>query len=111
MQLFELAKEYEETEYASVAFLRMAQAKRKLGYKKTAIEYCRKAVDKAQTNEKLASEVLLRMFFIVGPGEVEKYCSEKLQSDPDSLPQFSSNRHRIEQNLLGINFLSRTLWE
>jgi tetratricopeptide (TPR) repeat protein len=63
----------------------MAEAKLKLGDKTTAREYCRKAVDKARPNESLASEVLLRMYLLLGTEEVSKYCEQKLQTEPDSL--------------------------
>ncbi|MBN2136334.1 MAG: tetratricopeptide repeat protein [Sedimentisphaerales bacterium] len=85
-EVFELAKDYVDTHYAPLAYLRMGQAKLMLGHKKTAIEYCQKAVDKAEANEVLASEVLLRMFLLLGPDEVEKFCLEKLKSDQDSVP-------------------------
>jgi len=85
-EVFEQAKIHVDTDYAPLAFLRMAQAKMNLGHKKTAIEYCRKAVDKAEKNEALAGEVLLRMFLLLGPDETEKFCMEKLQANPDSLP-------------------------
>jgi tetratricopeptide (TPR) repeat protein len=85
-EVFDLAKDYIETDYAPLAYLRMAQAKLLLGHKKTATDYCQKAVDEAESNETLASEVLLRMFLLLGPDEVSKYCTEKLKSNPDSLP-------------------------
>jgi tetratricopeptide (TPR) repeat protein len=62
----------------------MAEARFKLGDKDAAIEYCRKAVDQAGTNERLASEILLRMFLLVGEQEVAKYCQQRLQTDPNS---------------------------
>ncbi len=70
---------------APIAFYRMAEAKMKLGEEKVAIEYCRKAVDEAQTNEMLASEILLKMFLLLGPEDVSEYCSQKLSTNPDSL--------------------------
>jgi len=85
-EITELAKEYLETDYSPLAYLRMAQAKLLLGHKKTAVEYCQKAVDEAEGNDTLASEVLLRMFLLLGSEEVEKYCVEKLKTDPDSIP-------------------------
>ena len=84
-KIFEECKKYLDGDIASIAYLRMAQAKLKLGDKITAVEYCRKAVDKAGENEKLASEVLLRMFLILGPDEVLKYCRQKLKTNPDSI--------------------------
>jgi len=83
--LFEEAKKHENTAFAPLAFCRMGEAKLKLGDRKTAIEYCRKAVDKAETNEKLAAEILLRMFLSLGAEEVSKYCQQRLKTDPDSL--------------------------
>jgi tetratricopeptide (TPR) repeat protein len=63
----------------------MAEAKLKLGDKATAIEYSREAADKSGANETLASEVLLRMYLMLGPDEVARYCEQKLQSSPGSL--------------------------
>lgn len=68
-----------------VALYRMAEAKMKLGDEKVAREYCRKAADGAQTNETLASEILLKMFLLLGPEEVSRYCEQKLSTNPDSL--------------------------
>ncbi len=70
---------------APIAFYRMAEAKLKLGDEKVAIEYCRKAVDKAEINDTLASDILLKMFLLLGPEEVSRYCTEKLVTNPDSL--------------------------
>ncbi len=84
-KVFEECRTYLDGDLASIAYLRMAQAKLKLGDKITAIEYCQKAVDKAGENETLASEVLRRMFLMLGPDEVLKYCTQKLKTNPDSL--------------------------
>jgi len=46
--LFEEAKKHENTAFAPLAFCRMGEAKLKLGDRKTAIEYCRTAVDKVE---------------------------------------------------------------
>lgn len=85
-EVFEFAKQYLDTKYSPLAYLRMAQAKLLLGHKRTAVEYCQKAVDEAEDDEALASEVLLRMFLLLGPEDVEKYCLEKLKNAPDSIP-------------------------
>ncbi len=84
-RVFEESGNFTETPFAPIAYLRMAQARIKLGDKVSAVEYCRKAVDKTGANETLASEVLLRMFVMLGPEEVSSYCSEKLQEDPNSI--------------------------
>ena len=83
-KVFEESAKYVDTPFAAVAHYRMAEAKFKLGDKDGAIEYCRKAVDQAGTNERLASEILLRMFLLVGEHEVSKYCQQRLQTDPNS---------------------------
>jgi tetratricopeptide (TPR) repeat protein len=84
-RVFQEAKRHLDTALAPLAFHRMAEAKYKLGDRETAIEYCRRAVDKAGTNERLASEILLRMFLLLGEEEVSAYCGEKLQENPNSL--------------------------
>jgi tetratricopeptide (TPR) repeat protein len=84
-KVFEEGRENVDTSFAPIAYFRMAQAKHILGARDTAIEYCRKAVDKAGTNEKLAGEILLRMFLLLGGEEVSKYCEQRLETNPDSL--------------------------
>ena len=84
-KVIEEAQKYVDSEVAPVAFLGMAQVKLWLGDKATAIQYCRKAVDKAGANEDLASWALQRMYTLLGLDEAMSYCEEKLQNDPDSL--------------------------
>ena len=84
-KLFEEADKYVNGDFASVAFIVMAEAKLKLGDKATAIQYCRKAVDKAGTSQTLGSWVLQRIYSLLGAEEVLQVCKEKLQADPDSL--------------------------
>jgi tetratricopeptide (TPR) repeat protein len=84
-KVLEECNKYKEGIFAPIAYMRMAQAKLTLGDKTTAAEYCRTAVDKAGTNETLASEVLLKMYLMLGAEEVTKYCKQKLQTSPDSL--------------------------
>ncbi len=84
-KLFEEGVKYKDSVLGSIAHLRMGQAKWKLGDEITAAEYFREAVDKAGTNEALASEVLLRMYLTLGSDEVSKYCEERLRTNPDSV--------------------------
>jgi tetratricopeptide (TPR) repeat protein len=84
-KVFEECSKYVDSSIAPIAYLRMAQAKLKLGDRTAAIEYCRKSVDEAGENETFASEVLLRMFLMLGPDEVLKYCRQKLENNPNSL--------------------------
>lgn len=84
-KVFEEAGKYVDSDFAPIAYLRMGEAKLEAGDKSSAIEYCRKAVDKAGTNETFASEILEGMYSLLGAEEVLKYCKERLESDPDSL--------------------------
>lgn len=83
--VFELCERYLDTSLSPIAYLRMAEAKLKLDDEETATDYFRKAVDNTGTNELLASEVLLRMFLMLGSDEVSKYCRQKLETNPNSL--------------------------
>ncbi len=84
-KVFEEAGKYVDGDFAHVAFFRMAEAKSKLGDRVTAVEYCRKAVDKAGTNELLVSDIVRKMHLLLGAQEALAYCKEKLQANPDSL--------------------------
>lgn len=84
-KVFEESRRHLDTALAPVAYLRMAEAKILLGDKKAAIDYCRKAVEKSGANENLAAEVLLRMYLMLGPDEVSKYCEQRLRANPDLL--------------------------
>ncbi len=84
-KVFEECGKYLEGSLAPAAYLRIAQAKLKLGDKTSAVEYCHEAVDKAGEDETLASEVLLRMLVMLGPDEVLRYCRGKLETNPDSI--------------------------
>jgi len=76
---------YVDTSYGAAALCRMAEAKKKLGDVEAARDHCRKAVDKAWTDERVAVEVLLRVYLLMGSDEVSKYCSERLRTDPSSV--------------------------
>jgi tetratricopeptide (TPR) repeat protein len=84
-KLFEEGIKYKDSIFGSIAYSWMAQAKWKIGDEITAAEYFREAVDKAGTNEAIASEVLLRMYLTFGADEVSRYCREKLRTNPDSI--------------------------
>jgi tetratricopeptide (TPR) repeat protein len=84
-EVFQESRKNLEGSFASIAYLRMAQASLKLGDKMTAVELCHKAVDKAGEDETLASEALLRMLLMLGPDEVLAYCRQKLETNPDSI--------------------------
>ncbi len=83
-KLFAEGRKYIDGGFAHIAFFRMAEAKLKLGDKATAIQYCRKAADKAGTNEMLAAQTLQRMYSLLGAEEALIYCNERLETNPDS---------------------------
>ena len=84
-KVLEECKKYLDTSFAPIAYLRMAEANYKLGNKTKTSEYCRVAIDQTGTNEALASEVLMRMFLMLGADEVSKYCQQRLETNPDSI--------------------------
>ncbi|HPS55533.1 MAG TPA: tetratricopeptide repeat protein, partial [Sedimentisphaerales bacterium] len=84
-KVLELGRQYIDGEFAPLAYFRMAEAQLASGDKKTAIEYCRKAVDKAEVNESYASEMLQKVYGLIGSEEVVSICQEKLTANPESL--------------------------
>jgi tetratricopeptide (TPR) repeat protein len=84
-KVFEEAGKYVDGDFAPIAFIAMAEAKLKLDDKESAIQYFRKAVDKAGTNEIFVSNILQRMYSLLGAEEVLIYCKERLKANPDSL--------------------------
>jgi tetratricopeptide (TPR) repeat protein len=84
-KVFEEAAKYVDTYFAPIAYVRMAEAKMKLGDRTDATQYYRKAIDKAGTNETFVLNILQRMYTLLGQKEVLKYCQEKLEAAPNSL--------------------------
>ncbi|MHC4095838.1 MAG: tetratricopeptide repeat protein [Planctomycetota bacterium] len=84
-KVFEEGRIYVEGNFAHIAYLRMAEAKMKLGDKATALQHCRKAVDKAGTDKFLVANTLQRMYSILGAQETLTYCKERLDANPDSI--------------------------
>jgi tetratricopeptide (TPR) repeat protein len=84
-QLLAEATKYLDSSLAPIAYTRMAAAKAKVGDKDIAVQYFRRALEKAGTNEGYIIEILKNMNQVVGSGEAMKWCDEKLQSQPDSL--------------------------
>jgi len=84
-EVFTEAGQYLGTPLAPVAYFRMAEARYKLGDMAKATEFCQKAVEQAGDNETLASEILLRMFLLLGDEEVTRYCEQMLKANPKSV--------------------------
>ena len=82
-KVVEEAGKYTDSYFAPIAFLRMAEVKLQLGDRDTAVRYCRKAVDKAGTDETFGVEVLTKMYYLLGgPEEVRRYCEERIRKEP-----------------------------
>ena len=84
-QVLELGRNYINGEFAPIAYFRMAEAQWESGDEKTAIAYCRKAVDKAEVDDNYASEMLQKIYALIGAEEVIAICQEKLAANPESL--------------------------
>ncbi len=85
-KVFEEAGKYVDGDFASVAYLGMAEAKLKMNDKQNAIQYCQRALVKAENDETRELRVLQKMYSLLGGKEVLAYCNERLQKNPDSLP-------------------------
>ena len=83
--VFEECQKHIDGPLAHIAYLNMAQAKLLLGERTAAVDYCRKAIDSAGADEMLSADALMRTYHLLGAQEVEAYCRQKVQSDPDSL--------------------------
>ena len=79
------AGQYIDTHLASIAYGGMAEAKGKLGDRETAAQYIKKAVDKAGTDSNLASDMLKRMYMLLGSEQVKAYCEQRLKANPNEL--------------------------
>jgi tetratricopeptide (TPR) repeat protein len=83
-KLFEEGGKYIDGNLAPIAYLRMAEGKMKLGDRITAIEYCKKSVDRAGDNDMMAAKMLERTYALLGEQETEQLCLQKLALNPDS---------------------------
>jgi tetratricopeptide (TPR) repeat protein len=97
-RVFEEGRIYVEGDFAHIAYLRMAEAKMKLGDRATAIKYCRSAVDKAGMSEFIMANTLQRMYTLLGEKEALTYCKERLEANPDSLAANYSMFHLTKIN-------------
>ncbi len=84
-KLFEEGGKYIDGNLAPIAYSRMAEGKMKLGDRATAVQYCRKAVDKAGDNDVLAVQMLQKTYELLGEQETEQLCKQILQENPESL--------------------------
>ncbi len=84
-QLQAEATKYLDTSLAPVAFERMAEAKASAGDKDGALQYFKRALEKAGTDETYIIGILGLMNNVIGYDETIKWCSERIQTQPNSL--------------------------
>ncbi len=80
-KVFEEGSRYIDSDFAHIAFFRMAEAKLQLGDKTTAVEYCRKAIDISGASEILASGIVEKVASLLGTQEVLKYSRQRLETN------------------------------
>lgn len=78
-------EQFVATPYAPGVLLRMAEAKLRGGDVNAARDLSRQAADKAWNHPRLAVEVLLRIYLLLGEEEVSAYCRRRLTEEPGSL--------------------------
>ncbi|MHC4575762.1 MAG: tetratricopeptide repeat protein, partial [Planctomycetota bacterium] len=85
-KVFEEGRKHVDSDLAP-AYLRMADAKLKLGDEKAAIQYCQRGLAKAfaGSDEVFASQILQRMYSLLGAEGVLEYCMGRLETEPDSV--------------------------
>ncbi len=84
-KLFEEASKYIDGNLAPVAYLKMAEGKMKLGDRITAVQYCKKAIEKTGDDDAMAVQILGNIYKLLGEQETEQMCRQKLDMQPESL--------------------------
>jgi len=83
-ELFTQAGRYTDSQHASIAYMRMAEARLETNDRETAIRDFRSALQQLSADETAASWVLQRMYELLGSAEVEETCRQILAENPDS---------------------------
>jgi tetratricopeptide (TPR) repeat protein len=84
-QAIDMSAKYVDSEFATVAFVGIATAKAKMNDRAAAVENFKIAAEREKDDPTILSSILRSMYDMLGPEEVEKYCSQKLAEDPNSL--------------------------
>jgi len=84
-KVVEYASNYIYGDLAIVAYAALADAKFHTHNKDAALQYYRKALEKAETNDDTIFSLLKRIDIVMGHTEAVKLCNEKLKTNPDSL--------------------------
>jgi tetratricopeptide (TPR) repeat protein len=84
-KLFEEAGKYIDGNLAPVAYLKMAEGKMKLGDRITAVQSCKKAIEKTGDDDAMAAQIMGKIYGLLGEQETEQMCKQKLDMQPESL--------------------------
>lgn len=79
------ATKYLDGPLAPIAYERMAEAKADVGEKDAAVQYFKRALEKAGADENYLIGILGLMNNVIGYDETIKWCNERIQTQPDSL--------------------------
>lgn len=82
-KMTEIATKYIDGNLATVAYIRLAEAKIKIGDKASAVQFAIKAVDKARTDEEFTAQ-LQNMLRLLGQQDTESFCRQLIASQPES---------------------------
>jgi tetratricopeptide (TPR) repeat protein len=98
-QLQSEATKYLDSPLAPIAYERMAESKASLGEKDAALQYFKRSLEKAGTDETYLIGILGLMNRVIGYDETLKWCNERIQTQPDSLAVNLAlyNLHNIKQ--------------
>ncbi|MEN6385955.1 MAG: tetratricopeptide repeat protein [Phycisphaerales bacterium] len=98
-QLQAEATKHLDSPLAPIAYERMAEAKADVGEKDAALQYFKRSLEKAGTDETYLIGILGLMNSVIGYDETIKWCNERIQTQPDSLAVNLAlyNLHNIKQ--------------
>jgi len=82
--VFEVIPQYTNTEYAPIAFYRMAEAKLERGDRMAADDYCKKALDGSSPSDLSASGIVDKIYALLGKEVLYNYCQEGFSLRRDS---------------------------
>ncbi|TFG90573.1 MAG: tetratricopeptide repeat protein, partial [Candidatus Atribacteria bacterium] len=83
--VLEEGRKYTDGDLGFIAYLRMSEARIGLGDRPSAIELCKKAIEKAGSNENILELVLQRISGLLNKEEVRAFCDGILRASPNSI--------------------------
>ena len=112
-EVLDTASQYVNGEYAPFVLFRMAEAKLKSGDRLKAVEYCQKALHNAEPRILHSSEIMDRIYSLLGKEFLYDYCREQLSVYPNSekmnLIMFYLMIKDNEQYNLALEYINKCL--